>query len=77
MAIVRRCRRPGRLGPVAEVIEGLCDQVIEKGRLAFAANAGVGASDVGFDHFSGRHFVLDRDRSRNILELAETSRSAS
>jgi CO/xanthine dehydrogenase Mo-binding subunit len=70
-----------RIGPVAsavaEVIEGLCDQVIEKGRLAFAAMAGVGAIDVGFDQSAGRYFVLDRDSSRNILEIAETSRSTS
>jgi CO/xanthine dehydrogenase Mo-binding subunit len=69
-----------QIGPVAravaEIIEGLCDQVIEKGRLAFAAMAGVGAIDVGFYRSAGRYFVLDRDRSRDILDVAETSRSA-
>jgi hypothetical protein len=73
--------RRSQIGPVAsavaEIIEGLCDQVIARGRLAFAALASVGAVDIGFDQSAGRFFVLDRDRSRNILEIAETSRSAS
>ena len=61
-------------GPVAravvDVIEDMCGRVIEKGRLAFAAMAGVGAADIGFDQPSGRFFVLDRDRSGSILEIA-------
>src|SRR5215469_12672153 len=69
------------IGPVAravaDIIEGLCDQVIERGRLAFAAIAGVSAIDVGFDQSTGRFFVLDRDRSRNILQIAETTRGRS
>jgi carbon-monoxide dehydrogenase large subunit len=67
------------LGPVArgvaDVIEDMCDRVIEKGRLAFAGMAGVGAGDIGFDQPYGRFFVLDRDRSGSILEIAETTRS--
>jgi CO/xanthine dehydrogenase Mo-binding subunit len=70
--------RRSQIGPVAsavaEIIDGLCDQVIASGRLAFAAMAGVAAIDVGFDPPSGRFFVLDRDRSRDILEIAETIR---
>lgn len=62
---------------VADTIEGMCDQVIQKGRLAFAAIAGVGVVDVGFDQETGRFFVLDRDRSGNILEIAETVRGGS
>jgi hypothetical protein len=62
---------------VAEVIEGLCDQVIARGRLAFAAMTGVCAFDVGFDQPTGRFFVLDRDRSRNVLDIANTMRSGS
>jgi len=73
--------RRSQIGPVAsavaEIVEGLCDQVIGRGRLAFAAMAGVAAIDVGFDQPTGRFFVLHRDRSRNILEIAEISRSAS
>jgi hypothetical protein len=73
--------RRSQVGPiasaVAEVIEGLCEQVTARGRLAFAAMAGVGAIDVGFDQSTGRFFVLDGDRSRNILVIAEAYRSAS
>jgi CO/xanthine dehydrogenase Mo-binding subunit len=64
-------------GAVAGIIEGMCDQVIERGRLAFAAIAGVSAIDVGFDQPTGRFFVLDRDRSGNILQIAETTRGGS
>jgi CO/xanthine dehydrogenase Mo-binding subunit len=46
------------IGPVAnavaDIIEGMCDQVIETGRFAFAAIVGVGALDVGFDQPTGR-----------------------
>jgi hypothetical protein len=70
-----------QIGPVAsavgEVIEGLCEQVIARGRLAFAAISGVCALEVGFDQSTGRLFVLDRDRSRDILEIAKTIRSGS
>jgi CO/xanthine dehydrogenase Mo-binding subunit len=69
------------LGPVAtavaEVIEAMCDHVIERGRLAFAAMAGVGPGDVGFDQSTGRFFVLDRNRSGRILEIAATTRGKS
>jgi CO/xanthine dehydrogenase Mo-binding subunit len=71
----------GHIGPVAtavaDVIETMCDQVIERGRLAFAAMAGVGAGDVGFDQASGRFFVLDRNRSGRILDIATTARGRS
>jgi hypothetical protein len=66
------------LGPLAaaaaDVIAGMCDQVIGKGRVAFAAIAGVEPSDVGFDQMSGRFFVLDRARSRSTLEIAVRAR---
>jgi hypothetical protein len=69
--------RRADMGPVAgaaaDVIEGMCDQVIEKGRLAFTAMAGVGTEDIGFDQPTGRFFVLDRERSGNILDLAEAA----
>jgi aerobic carbon-monoxide dehydrogenase large subunit len=61
---------------VREVIEEICDRVIEKGRLAFAAKAGVSAADVGFDQRSARFFVLDRNQSGSILEMAEIARAA-
>ena len=73
----RRCH----IGPIAnavvDVVESMCDQVIENGRLAFAALAGVGATDVGFDQQTGRFFVLERDRSGNIFEIAEATRRGS
>jgi CO/xanthine dehydrogenase Mo-binding subunit len=63
-------------GPVvsaaADVIENMCDRVIEKCRLTFAALAGVDADDIGFDQPTGRFYILDRDRSGRILEIAET-----
>ena len=69
------------IGPVAtavaDVIGTMCGQVAERGRLAFAAMAGVGPGDVGFDQSSGRFFVLDRNRSGRILEIAATVRSRS
>lgn len=69
------------VGPVAsaiaDIIEDMCDQVVQKGRRAFAAIAGVGASDVGFDQQTGRFFALDRDRVGEILEIAETVRGGS
>jgi CO/xanthine dehydrogenase Mo-binding subunit len=72
--------RRSSLGPVAraaaDVIDDMCDRAIEKGRLAFAAIAGVGTADIGFDQLNGRFFILDRDRSGSILEIAETARGA-
>ncbi|HZB89983.1 MAG TPA: hypothetical protein VE397_00980 [Stellaceae bacterium] len=69
------------IGPVAsavaDIIDGMCDQVIERGRAAFAAMAGVDTVDVGFDQPTGRFFILDRDRSGSILEIAETVRGGS
>jgi hypothetical protein len=62
---------------VADVIEKMCDQVVERGRLTFATMAGVDPGDVGFDQSSGRFFVLDRNRSGRILEIAATVRARS
>jgi CO/xanthine dehydrogenase Mo-binding subunit len=71
------CRRSS-IGPAAraaaDTIEGMCDRVIDRGRLAFAAMAGVDAIDVGFDQPTGRFFILDRDRSGSLLEIAATIR---
>lgn len=70
--------RRSQIGPiasaVADIIEELCDRVIAKGRSALAATAGVDDVDVGFDQTMGRFFVMDRDRSRTVLEIAEASR---
>ena len=76
--ILLRGSTPGPVaGAVADIIEDMCDRVIEKGRLAFAAMAGVGAADIGFDQANGLFFVLDRDRSGSILEIAATARGGS
>jgi CO/xanthine dehydrogenase Mo-binding subunit len=64
------------IGPVAtaaaDVVETMCGQVVERGRLTFAGMAGVGPGDVGFDQSSGRFFVLDTNWS-GILEIAATT----
>jgi len=62
---------------VADVIETMCDRVVERGRVAFAAMAGVGPGDVGFDQSSGQFFVLDRNRSGRILEIDASVRGRS
>ena len=61
---------------VREVIEEICDRAIGKGRLAFAAKAGVNAADVGFDQRSARFFILDMNECTSILEIAEIARAA-
>jgi hypothetical protein len=77
-AIAQRRSHTGLLASaVADVIERICDEVIERGRSTFAALAGVGAFDVSFDPRAGRFFVVDRERSGNILAIAETSRAKS
>ena len=76
-SVFPRCRISPIANAVADTIEGMCDQVIEKGRSAFAALAGVGVTDVGFDRQTGRFFVLERDRSGGIFEIAEATRSGS
>ena len=69
------------IGPIAravgDVIEGLCDQVIVRGRRALAVVAGVDAANVGFDQRSGKPFVLDGDRNCSILEIAKIARVGS
>jgi CO/xanthine dehydrogenase Mo-binding subunit len=67
-------RRRGNAGPFAsaivDIIEEMCDQVIAKGRTAFAATAGIGEADVGFDQTAGRFFVLDINRSSTVMDVA-------
>jgi hypothetical protein len=50
---------------ITDVLEGLCDQVIEKGRSIFATLAGLDPSDISFDRRSGRFFVLERKPERH------------
>ncbi|GGF37296.1 hypothetical protein GCM10011611_49780 [Aliidongia dinghuensis] len=69
--------RRSKVGPVAgaaaDIIERMCDHVIGKGRSAFAAMASIGIRDIGFDQSTGRFFVLDRERSGNILDVARAA----
>jgi CO/xanthine dehydrogenase Mo-binding subunit len=70
--------RRSQTGPVAsavaDIIDAMCDQVVEKASFGFAAMAGVEAVDVGFDQATGRFFVLGKDRSGNVLQIAEAIR---
>jgi CO/xanthine dehydrogenase Mo-binding subunit len=72
--VLRRSSGSPLASAAADVIEGMCDQVIERGRSAFAAIAGVEPGNVGFDQSSGRFFVLDQDQSGSILEIAGQAR---
>jgi CO/xanthine dehydrogenase Mo-binding subunit len=76
-SVFHRCHIGSIANAVGDVVEAMCDQVIEKGRSAFAALAGVGVIDVGFDRQTGCYFVLERDRSGNIFEIAEATRGGS
>jgi aerobic carbon-monoxide dehydrogenase large subunit len=64
----------GELSPfasaIAGVIEALCEQVIERGRAAFAAAAQIASDNVGFDNVRGRYFVLDMRSSHTLIEIA-------
>ena len=65
--------RRGEIGPfanaIADIIEAMCDRVIEKGKLAFATIGSIARDDVGFDALAGRFFVMDSSRSRSLAEL--------
>jgi hypothetical protein len=76
-SVFHQCHIGPIANAIADVVEGMCDQVIEKGRSAFAALAGVGVIDVGFDQRTGRFFVLERDRTSNIFEIVEATRGGS
>jgi hypothetical protein len=73
---------PGRrdIGPIAtavgEIIEDMCDKVIEKGRLAFAAMAGVNSVNVRFDRATGRFRSVECDQIGTVIELARSIRDA-
>jgi hypothetical protein len=72
-----RCQIGPIANAVADVVEGMCDQVIKKGRSAFATLAGVGTTNVGFDRQTGHFFVLERDQSGSIFAIAEATRGGS
>lgn len=72
-----RCRVNPTANAVADVVERMCEGVIEKGKSAFAVLAGVGVMDVGFDPQTGRFFFLETERSASFFEMAEATRGES
>lgn len=58
---------------IGELIEGLCDAAIEKGRRNFAAAIGGRAGDIQFEAASGRFFGPDGQCCVHILELARAA----
>jgi CO/xanthine dehydrogenase Mo-binding subunit len=65
----------GRLGPLAtavgELIEKMCEQIVENGRAIFAELTGATPAAVGFDQNAGCFFVLNGGRSASILDIAK------
>ncbi len=67
--------QPGSVGAAAgNIISEMCGLVIEKGRLASAAAAGVGAADVDFDASTGCFFAPNTGWSGRTLEIAKIAR---
>jgi hypothetical protein len=67
--------QPGSVaGAVGDIICEMCGLMIEKGRLASAAVAGVGAGDVDFDASTGCFFARNTGWSGRTLEIAKIAR---
>lgn len=67
--------QPGSVAAaVGDIISEMCGLVIEKGRLASAAVAGVGAADVDFDASTGCFFVRNTGWSGRTLDIAKIAR---
>ena len=67
--------QPGAVATaVGDIICEMCGLVIEKGRLASAAVAGVGAADVGFDAPTGCFFARNTGWSGRIQDIAKIAR---
>ena len=83
-AVSQRPRMPGILlhgsqpgsvaAAVGAIIREMCGFVIEKGRLASAALAGVGAADIDFDMSAGCFFARNTGWSGRTLEIAKIAR---
>jgi hypothetical protein len=70
--------QPGSVAAaVGAIICEMCGFVIEKGRLASAAVAGVGAADVDFDMSAGCFFARNTGWSGRTLEIAKIARESS
>jgi hypothetical protein len=67
--------QPGSVATaVGDIICVMCGLVIEKGRLASAAVAGVGAADVDFDAPTGCFFARNTGWSGRIQDIAKIAR---
>lgn len=67
-------RQPGPLAAaVDELIEEMCDRVIENGRSIFAEIAGATSAQIGFDQNVGRFFAPGGGWSASILDIAEVA----
>jgi hypothetical protein len=67
--------QPGAVATaVGDIICEMCGLVIEKGRLASAAVAGVGAADVAFDASTGCFFARNTGWSGRTLDIARIAR---
>jgi hypothetical protein len=64
-----------RLGPLAtevgELIEKMCERLVENGRAVFAELTGAAPAAVGFDPTASRFFVLSGGQSASILDIAK------
>jgi hypothetical protein len=68
-------RQPGSVAAaIGDIICEMCGLVIEKGRLASAAVAGVGAADVDFDASTGCFFARTTGWSGRTLDIAKIAR---
>ena len=67
--------QPGSVGAAAgNIISEMCGLVTERGRLASAAVAGVGAADVDFDASTGCFFAPNTGWSGRTLDMAKIAR---
>jgi hypothetical protein len=67
--------QPGSIAAaVGDIICEMCGLVIEKGQLASAAVAGVGAADVDFDASTGCFFARNTGWSGRTLDIAKIAR---
>jgi hypothetical protein len=67
--------QPGSVAAAAgDIICEMCGLVVEKGRLASAALAGVGAADVDFDASTGCFFAQNTGWSGRTLDIAKIAR---
>ena len=59
---------------IGDLIEALCDRVIEQGRRFLSASIGVCPGEIDFESSTGRFSIVGKNRYVEILELAEWAR---